>query len=279
MLGSIDEEENLVYLNEYEKKFILGNVNNDALDPQSSFTLPSIYNNNSNFQQNRRNEILIDTDKIPAIKLFRIFKKSTSLKSSSNDYFSHIERKKLLSETFSTNHLFSSVLESASAQPDLKQIRTKNNRKKNVVDAVLLYDTKFYHSNDIDAKAKKRVKDIIRQKESVERKGSKTVHFSNGVEYNKDTENLILTESNHYLLSPQDLKNANNKNFNSNTGREVNIDVSNGEIPPGVALKPVDHDKFYNKFKRTKKSSAKKNKDRNESATNKVKFASKLNYV
>jgi hypothetical protein len=79
--------------------------------------------------------------------------------------FNHIERKKILTESFNTTHLFSSVLESVSALPTPKQIRTKNNKRKNVVDTILLYDTRFNHDSSIEEKAKLRTKEIVKLKE------------------------------------------------------------------------------------------------------------------
>ena len=285
MLGNI-EEENLIYLSDYEKKFVLGKAS------QEETTGSPVYSRTDNEEMNlnqKRNAGFIDTDKIPSIRLFRMLKKNTSTNPqqpfSNYPLFNHIERKNLISETFSTNHLFSSVLESVSAIPNPKQIRTANNRKKNAVDAILLYDTKFNHDNEIEKKAKIRTKEKVKekliQKEREMKSGSSTSKsFRNSVEElgeksrsdeDKNVSKNLKSKSVHFIdddyvvsESPESKTSKGKENFSS-LKDSTDVDQETDEL----IFKPIGNEKLYNKFKRTKKL-ASDSKDKNESGKNKV---------
>jgi hypothetical protein len=291
MIGSIDEEENLIYLSEYEKKFILGKVSQEeTLDAQAYS-----YENEKTHNQ-KRSEIFIDTDKIPSIRLFRMFKRNTSNNQRNDRYstnypfFSHIERKKVLTESFSTSHLFSSVLESASAIPKSKQIRTIGNKKKNAVDSVLLYDTKFHHDTEIERKAKLRTKELVKEK-SAEREKEMKGSASENKPFKKNVEELgvkssietkeniaknLKSKSVHFIDDYYALTETNDPSLSSRkTARysenpKILIESFDDEITE-ISFKPISHEKLYNKFKRTKKIVT-DSKDKNESGKNKVKF-------
>ena len=294
------EEENFVQLTEYERKFILGNNNN---------------NENAHSQEDEKksdahkppDNDLLDTTKIPALKLFRLFKHSSQInKSSSNTPvssdrsadFNFSQRKRLLDSTFSTNHLFSTVLQAASAVPMPKQIRTKNNRKKNLIDTILLYDTKFFHevaSERGGEKSKKIFKELVKE--------AKSVHFS----ADEQTFHLppIHGSQSPPLLAPPapsplplemqllQLRKSNSKLFNSVTKSDSNLIsmYSNQQQPhekptqidmetaarAAATFNPANNNKLYNKYKRTK-TPAQKSKQINvakSSATSKSAVSNK----
>ena len=269
------EEENFIELTEYERKFILGNSDNGV---------------EAKHVEEKHTETLLDTTKVPALKLFRLFKRSSlNNKSSSNSPAStsrtytinYAERKKILTETFGTSNLFSTVLQAASALPLPKQIRTKNNRKKNLIDTILMYDSKFFEGNtEIDnVKRRNLINELVRE--------SKTVHFSGDVLAKSVNEELKLPPirselgSSPALQAPATspvplelqlkyLKKSNSKIFSSVTKSDSNlISMTNRKSEEkkiqqnsSLPLKDVNafnhaNNKLYNKFKRTKPPSQK----------------------
>jgi len=308
MIGSIDEEENLIYLSEYEKKFILGKVDNDETSDNQSYLMPD---NSQNSIQQARDKGFIDTDKIPSIRLFRMFKKHTSNNSQNEKppftnfpMFNHIERKKILTESFNTTHLFSSVLESVSALPTPKQIRTKNNKRKNVVDTILLYDTRFNHDSSIEEKAKLRTKEIVKLKEKERealkerdlkssRPESKSIYYSVeelGDKSNKQIKDNIAKklQSKSVHFSDDEIILGGSKGPSQSTTRSDHNNLSNmmnadegGRELVDISLSHANNEKLYNKFKRTKKivPDSKDTKDNKEPDKIKVKFSFSLNLL
>jgi hypothetical protein len=303
MIGSIDEEENLIYLSEYEKKFILGKVYNDQTSDNQSYLMPA---NSQNSIEQARDKGLIDTDKIPSIRLFRMFKKHTSSNSQNEKppftnfpMFNHIERKKILTESFNTTHLFSSVLESVSALPTPKQIRTKNNKRKNVVDTILLYDTRFNHDSGIEEKAKLRTKEIVKLKEKEalkerelksSRSESKSIYYSveelgdkSNVQIKDNIAKKLQSKSVHFsddeiiLGSSKGPSQATTRNDQNKLSSAMNSDEGVRELVD-ISLSHANNEKLYNRFKRTKKI-VPDSKDNKEPEKIKVKFSFSLNLL